>query len=243
MFKKIAISSLVFAGSLFSADVFVAAAANVSNPIKELEVEFKKKHPGVSLEINFGASGKFNAQIKEGASYDVFLSADMAKAQDLEASGQAVTKTIKYAVGKVAVFSKKGIKSLEEVANRDCISIANPATAPYGEASVAALKKANLWEKVEKKVVQADSISGVTTAALEACDVGFMAGSAVYADKLKGYKEGEHYFFLDASLHAPIEQGIVLLKHGENNEKAKSFYDFILSAEAKAVFARFGYGQ
>ena len=121
------------------------------------------------------------------------------------------------------------------------IAIANPKTAPYGTASIEAFKNAQLFEKVEPKLVQGDSISQALQFSITAADVGFVNASAFYSDKMKAYKKGVQWVDVDPKLYTPIAQGIVLLKQAENNAEAKAFYDFILSAKAKAIFKNYGY--
>ena len=134
-------------------------------------------------------------------------------------------------------------KSIALVANKSIekIAIANPKTAPYGTASIEALKNANILDKVESKFVYAESISQAVTYAITAADVGFIAKSSLYDEKMSQYKENINWISVDPKLYTPIDQGIVILNRAKDNKEAKAFYDFILSDNAKKIFIDFGY--
>ena len=132
-------------------------------------------------------------------------------------------------------------KGIAAVKGLKAISIANPATAPYGRASVEALKNAKIYDEVEKNIVWTQKISETLSQALSAADVGFIAASALYDPKMAQYKQGVNYAFVDASLYTPIDQGVVLTKRAENNAEARAFYEFILGDKAREIFKKFGY--
>lgn len=134
-------------------------------------------------------------------------------------------------------------KGIALVANKDIekIAIANPKTAPYGTAAIEALKNANILDKVESKFVYAESISQAVTYAMTAADVGFIAKSSLYDEKMSQYKENINWISVDPKLYTPIDQGIVILNRAKDNKEAKAFYDFILSDNAKKIFIDFGY--
>lgn len=126
-------------------------------------------------------------------------------------------------------------KGIALLANKDIekIAIANPKTAPYGTAAIEALKNANILDKVESKFVYAESISQAVTYAMTAADVGFIAKSSLYDEKMSQYKENINWISVDPKLYTPIDQGIVILNRAKDNKEAKAFYDFILSDNAK----------
>jgi len=172
------------------------------------------------------------------------MAADMGFAQKAYDTGFAVAAPKVYAQGAVAIFSIRDVdfkKGIEVVRGLKAISIANPETAPYGKASIEALKNAKLYDEVEKNIVYAQKISETLSQALSASDVGFIAASALFSEKMAKYKEGTNYIFVPQKLYTPIDQGIVLLKHAENNADAKAFYEFILGDKAKEIFKKFGY--
>lgn len=243
---KVFLASVVLSASLLAGEISVAVAANLSDVIEVFKAEFAKTNPTTKVNTTLGASGKFTTQIKAGAPFDLFLSADMGFPENLYAEKIAVTKPVVYASGALAMVSTKGLDLSKGIAvledpKVEKVAIANPKTAPYGTASIEAFKNAKVFEKVEPKLVQGDSIGQALQFSLTAADVGFVNASAFYSDKMKMYKEGKDWVNVDPKLYTPIAQGVVLLKQAENNAEAKAFYDFVLSPKAKEIFKNYGY--
>ena len=244
--KKIILALAILCSTVFAGTINVAVAANVSYAINELIAQFNKTNPDTKVEVVLGASGKFTTQIQNGAPFDIFLSADMKFPETLEKENLTSTKPVIYAQGSLAMLSIKPLdfsKGIALVTNKSIekIAIANPKTAPYGTAAIEALKNANLLEKIENKFVYAESISQAVTYAITAADVGFIAKSSLYDEKMSKYKENINWISIDPKLYTPIDQGIVVLKRAKNNKEAHAFYNFILSKEAKDIFLKFGY--
>ena len=244
--KKIILALALLASSIFANTITVAVAANVSYAINELVAEFNKTNPDTKVQVTLGSSGKFTAQIESGAPFDVFMSADMKFPKSLFEKGLATTEPALYAQGSLAMLSSKeldfskGINLITD-ANIAKIAVANPKTAPYGTAAVEAMKNANVLDKVESKFVYAESISQAVTYATTAADVGFIAKSSLYDEKMAKYKENINWVSVDPSLYTAIDQGIVVLKNTKEEASAKAFYDFILGEKAKEIFIKFGY--
>ncbi|MFY9075710.1 molybdate ABC transporter substrate-binding protein [Malaciobacter mytili] len=246
MFRKLILSSAILASSLFGGDINVAVAANVSYAIDDLKKEFNKLYPNTNVKVTLGSSGKLTAQIKNGAPYDLFMAANMKYPETLFNEDYAVTRPLVYAQGSLAYLSSqkqdfsKGIALITQE-NIKKIAIANPKTAPYGKASVEAMKNAKVYESVEKKLVFAESISQTVTYALTATDIGFIAKSSLYSPQMSKFKQGVNWYSVDSKLYTPINQGIVILKKAQSNSEAAAFYSFILSKKAKKIFEDFGY--
>lgn len=243
--KKILLLLAFFAYG-FSAELNIAAAANVTYAFDDIKAEFAKTHPNDVLNVSLGSSGKLVAQVKNGAPFDVFMAANMKFAQTLFDDKFAVTEPKIYARGKVAMLSIRGFdlsKGLDILKDEKVktIIIANPKTAPYGTASVEAFKKAGIYDAIKDKIIEANSIGDALSQTLNAGDVGFIAASSMYSPKMTQYKEGKDFVLVSSELYTPIDQGMVLLKHGENSKLAKDFYEFILSDEGKAIFKKYGY--
>lgn len=245
--KKTFFSILVVALAAFSlnaGEINVFAAANVTYAFDELKAEFAKTNPDTKVNVNLGASGALSTQIKNGANADIFMAANMKFVQDLYDTKFAVTEPIVYAQGALALFSvrdidfRKGIKAVEGL---KAVAIALPDAAPYGKASIEALKNDGIYEKVEKNIVFTKSIGEALSSAMAAADAGFIAASAMYDPKMAEYKEGKNFILIDQKLYKPIDQGMVILKKGENNAEVQAFYDFIKSDRAKMIFRKFGY--
>ncbi len=233
----------IIANFIFASEVKVALAANVSYAFDELVQVFTKKYPHVKITPIISGSGSLNAQIKNGAPYDIFMSANMKYPQDLHVAKMTAFRPIVYAKGKLAFVSKK-IQNLQDIKillGKDVksIAVANPTLAPYGQATIEALKNFGIYKDVKGKIIYGQSIAQTLTYALKVTSVGFVASSALYSPKLKGVKL--FYKQVDEKFYTPIKQGIILLKRASKNSDAKAFYDFILSKRAKEIFKKYGY--
>ena len=232
--------------SLFAGEITIAVAANVSYAIDELKAEFAKSNPDTKVRVTLGGSGKLTAQIKNGAPYGLFMSANMKYPQALYDDKMAITKPVVYAQGALAYLSvkkldfSKGIALLRDE-KIEKIAVANPKTAPYGKAAEEAMKNAKIYDDVKSKFVYGESISQTVSYAVIAADIGIIAKSSLYSSKMAEYKENVNWASVDPALYTPIKQGIVLLKYGEDNEEYRAFYDFILSDKAKVILKKYGY--
>jgi len=243
---KLLIIILILSTYSMAGTIQIAVAANVSYAIYDLKKEFNKLYPDTKVKVILGSSGKLTAQIKHGAPYQLFMSANMKYPEALYKEKVAVTKPLVYAQGTLAYLSNKpqdfsNGMALTKDDNIKKIAIANPKTAPYGKAAVEAMKNASVYEDVKNKFVFAESISQTVSYTVTATDIGFIAKSSLYSPKMKQYKEGIHWAQVDPKLYTPIKQGIVILKKGEENFEVKAFYDFILSPAAQKILRDFGY--
>lgn len=246
MLKRVFLGLMVLSMSLFAGQINIAVAANVSYAIGDLIKEFNKTNPDTEVLVTLGSSGKLTAQIKNGAPYHLFMAANMKFPKSLYDDNMAITKPIVYAQGSLAILSAKEMnfeKGIDVITQKQIskIAIANPKTAPYGAAAVEAIKNAKLYDSVESKFVYAESISQAVSYAITAADIGFIAKSSLYSDKMSMYKENINWVSVDSSLYTPIDQGIVLTNVAKENTEAKAFYEFILSQKAKEIFKEYGY--
>ena len=244
--KKIILALMVLCSCIFAGEIKVAAAANVSYAMDKLVAEFNKTNPDTKVLVTLGSSGKFVTQIENGAPFDIFMAADMKFPQTSFEENLTLNKPVLYAQGSIAILSsreldlKKGMDLLKEKSISK-IALANPKTAPYGVAAIEAIKNAKVFDDVENKFVYAETISQVITYTTTAADIGFIAKSSMYDEKMTKYKENINWIEVDPKLYTPIDQGIVILKNGKDNKEVKAFYDFILSNSAKKIFTDYGY--
>ena len=244
--KKLFILFLILNIFSFASTITIAVATNVSYAIKELTASFTKLHPNIKVHTILGSSGKLTAQIEHHAPYGLFMSANMFYPYRLYKKGFAMGKPMVYAQGELALFSSKkrdfslGLKLLTQK-NIKRIAIANPKTAPYGEATKEALQKVKLYNLLKPKFVYAESISQTLSYARMATNIGIVAKSSLFSKQMKRYKRGIHWKEIDEKIYTPISQGIVLLKNCKNKKKYQKFYDFILSNKAKDILLKYGY--
>ena len=242
MLKKI-ILVLFLSASLFSSTITIAVSANVSYAIKALVKEFNKLYPDVKVRVILGGSGKLVAQIRNDAPYGLFMSANMDYPEALYKDGIALQKPLVYTQGSLAYLSRKKLdfSHISKLLKSDRIrkiAVANPKTAPYGRATIEALKNMGIYEDIKQKFVYSESISQTVSYAMMATDIGFVAKSSLYSSKMLRFKRDENWVEVDSILYTPIKQGVVILRQDKN---IKLFYDFILSTEAKEIFKDFGY--
>ena len=241
--KKSVFIILFFSISLFANTINIAVASNVIYAIDELKKEFHKQHPDIDVRATLGSSGKLTAQIKNGAPYMLFMSANMKYPNSLYKDGIAVTKPVIYAQGVLAYFSVKphdfsdGMKLVKNP-KISKIAVANPKSAPYGIAAFEAMKNGGVLDEVKHKFIYGESVSQTISYAMIAADMGFVAKSALYSPKMKRYKKGKNWEEVSLSLYKPINQGVVILK---DTKEVRTFYDFLLSKKAKKIFLDFGY--
>jgi len=237
---------MIVCSNIFAGKINVAAASNINSVMEELIKEFNKTNPNIQVSVTLGSSGKLSTQIKNGAPYNIFMSANMEFPQALYDENIAFTKPIIYAQGALAMISTKELNFKEglHLLKNDSISkiaIANPKTAPYGVSTIEALQNAKIYDEIKNKFIYAESISQVVSYTMIASDIGIIAKSSLYDENMKKYKENINWISIDSSLYTPINQGIVMINNSKENVEVKAFYDFILSDYAKEIFKKFGY--
>ena len=239
-----ALFSVLTAASVLADEVQVAVAANFMAPMKQIALTFEKE-TGHKTQLISGATGKFYAQITQGAPFEVLLSADDETPRALETAGLAVLGTrFTYATGKLVLWSAQAglVDAQGEVLKKGGFSrlaIAAPKIAPYGAAAVETIAKLGLTTSLTPKLVTGETIgqtfSFVSTGNAE---LGFVALSQIYeGGKIKS---GSAWIVPD-KLHSPILQDAVLLTKGKDNPAALALLAFLKSDKARAVIRSFGY--
>ena len=228
---------------LFADTINIAVAANVSYAIEDIKRAFTKVHPEIKVNVILGGSGKLTAQIRHGAPYGLFMSANMIYPQALYDAKIAIKAPVVYAQGALAYLSvhpqdfSQPMQLLKDKKIRR-IAIANPKTAPYGVAAVEALKNAKVYKAVRSKFVYGESITQTVAYTVNAADIGIVAKSSLYSAAMHSYKEGVHWASVNPTLYQAIEQGVVLINA---NKSYQAFYNFVLSKEAAGIFKHYGY--
>jgi molybdate transport system substrate-binding protein len=236
---------LFWTAPAFAQNLKVAVAANLQSVINVLGQDFKQK-TGIQIEPIVGSSGNLTTQIRNGAPYDVFLSADMNFPETLFKEGFSANKPVVYAQGSLIICSNQdiGFENWERVLMTERIkkiAIANPAIAPYGKAAQETLKDKGILNNITPKIVYGESISQVNTyITTGVAEVGFTTQALVKdpANKTKLY-----WKVIDPKTYSPIEQGMVVVKRANANPAAEKFYEYILSPAARAIFEEFGYHE
>ena len=227
--------------------VTVAVASNLKPAFEEIYKDFSKLNPqSQNMRIVYGSSGNLASQMKQGAPYELFISADESYPLRLAANGITRDQGVVYAFGHLALITNtdarlalssdsESIKAMLKNAKK--IVIANPELAPYGKASVEYLKAIKLWDELQGKLVFAENISIATVyVSTGAVKVGFTALSLAKSSELATTIQ---YIALPDDLYVPIQQRMALKKGA--SPAALKLYDYLQSPAARQVLVKNGY--
>lgn len=240
---------LVIASTLFwvaaqAGEVTVAIAANFTAPMQKIAKAFEQD-TGHKAQLAFGATGKFYAQIKNGAPFAVLLAADDETPARLEKEGLAVAGTrFTYATGRLALWSKQAnvVDDKGEVLRSsgfNKLAIADPKLAPYGIAAMDVIHKMGVQANVTQKLVQGESIGQTYQfVSTENAQLGFVALSQISID---GRITQGSAWVVPQHLHTPLKQEAVLLNAGKDNAAANALLKYLQGDTAKAIITRYGY--
>jgi len=238
------ICSLLLSQGAGAEEVQLAVAANFTAPMQKIAAEFEKDS-GHKAKLMFGATGKFYAQITNGAPFEVFLSADDETPARLERDGLAVAGSrFTYATGRLVLWSAREgyVDDRGEVLKKGDfrhLSIANPRTAPYGAAAVQTLNKLGLLPALEPRFVQGENIAQTHSFIVSGnAELGFIAMSQVFRDGKPGAGSA---WLVPANLHEPIRQDAVLLTKGQSNPAAAALLKYLKGDKARSIIKSFGY--
>ena len=242
-------SGAVVCATAKAEEVTVAVAANFTAPMQKIAQAFEQDTGHKAL-LAFGATGKFYAQIKNGAPFAVLLSADDETPARLEKEGVAIAGTrFTYAIGRLALWSKnpllvddKGQVLLSNTTDKNSfkkLAIADPKLAPYGAAAMEVLDRMGALAKVRPKLVQADSIGQALQFVMtENAELGFVALSQISID---GRITQGSAWVVPQNLYTPLKQEAVLLPLGKNNAAALALMKYMRTDRAQAIIRAYGY--
>jgi molybdate transport system substrate-binding protein len=226
-------------------EVQLAVAANFTAPMKEIAAQFEKD-TGHKVQAAFGSTGKFYAQIQNGAPFDILLAADDETPAKLEKEGAAVAHSrFTYAIGKLVLWSAQPgyVDDKGEVLKKGSyahLAIANPKLAPYGAAAVEVLKRRNLFDSLAPKFVQGENIAQAHQFVVSgAAPLGFVAMSQVLEN---GKLKSGSAWYIPADMYTPIRQDAVVLMRGKGKPAADAFLAYLKGDKAKTVIRAYGYG-
>ena len=225
-------------------EVSVAVAANFTAPMQQIAADFEKAS-GHKIVASYGSTGKFYAQIKNGAPFELLLAADDETPARLIKENAAVAGSqFTYAIGKLVLWSAKSavVDDKGEVLKKggfDHISLANPKLAPYGAAGVEVMKALGAYDALQPKIVSAENI----TQAYQFVSSGnALLGFVALSQVLKDGKIDGSAWIVPAHLYAPIRQDVVMLEKGRGKPAAEALAKYLKGDKAKAVIKSFGYG-
>jgi molybdate transport system substrate-binding protein len=225
----------------------VAAAADLQFALVEVADAFRRE-TGKQVKLTFGSSGNFTRQIRQGAPYEMFFSADEAFVVDLARGGFARDEGSLYAVGRIVLIVRRGspLKAEGDLADLKAalgdgrlkkFAIASPQHAPYGRRAEEALRHAGLWEAIKDKLVLGENVAQAAQFATSGnAQGGIIAYSLALSPSVSAL--GAHSLIPEA-WHQPLRQRVALLKN--SGPTAQHFYAFVQEKAARAILRRFGF--
>ncbi|MGA3092544.1 MAG: molybdate ABC transporter substrate-binding protein [Terriglobales bacterium] len=246
--NKLLAPLLLLAASFATAQqLTIAAAADMSAALPQLADTYTKK-TGQPVKLSFGASGNLTNQIRNGAPFDVFFSADEQYPEQLIAEDLAQKETLyRYAVGRVVLWvpndsvldlTRQGINALLDPSVKK-ISIANPATAPYGRAAEAALRHFKIYDRISARLVVGENIAQAAQFVESGnAQVGLIALSHALAPAMK---DKGRYWVVPLDAYPTLNQAAVVLSKSKQQEASRRFLDFLRSPEASALLTGYGF--
>lgn len=238
----------VLAAGASAAEIAVAAAADLKFALDELVREYHERTPDTTIQVTYGSSGSFYAQLQNQAPFDLYFSADVEYPRKLAAGGHALDDAVfLYAVGRIVVWVPNaspidvaglGIQSLLAPTVRK-IAIANPRHAPYGVAALAAMKGLGVFSQSEPKLVFGENIAQTAQFVQSgAADIGIIALALSIAPQMRG---AGRYWEIPLDAYPAMEQGGMIAKWTKDAPAARSFRDFALGPHGREVLRRYGF--
>lgn len=227
-------------GRAQAAEVVVSAAASLTNAFNELKPLFEKQHPGLVIHCNYAASGALFRQIQEGAPADVFASADQANMDKAVAAGvvDAASRRDFVRNSLVLIVPRGGKRpaSLKDLTKFGRIAVGAPASVPAGRYAQEALQKAGLWDRLQAQFIFGNNVRQVLSYVAQGeVDAGF-----VYATDARQQAAAVDVV-MTVPGHTPVLYPIAVVSTGKNPAMGQAFLDFVLTPEAGAVLARYGF--
>lgn len=237
-------TALLLAGVAHADEVSVAVAANFTAPMQKIAVQFEKD-TGHKAVLSFGATGKFYAQIANGAPFGILLAADDSTPEKIAKEGRGVDASrFTYAIGQLVLWSKQagyvdGEGKVLRTGDWRHLAVANPKLAPYGLAAMQTMDKLGVTAQVTPKIVLGENIGQTYQfAASGNAQLGFVALSQVMEDSK--LREGSAWI-VPGQLHAPIRQDAIVLNAARDNAAATALMKYLQGDKARAIIQSYGY--
>lgn len=248
MFRKLVLflSTLALAACASAQELKVAAAADLDVAMKKVAAAFEKQ-TGIQLKITYGSSGHFFAEIRNGAPFDVFLSADRSYPETLESFGKTDKGPTIYALGKLVLWVSNRVAANPSPGNFNIltsgavskVAIANPEHAPYGRAAVAALDHYKVYDQVKPKLVLGENVSQTAQFAESGnAEAALIPWSLAMSESMK---QRGRFVLIPQDSYPPLYQAAVVLHSSQYKAQAHRFVDFLRSSTAQKILLESGF--
>lgn len=227
------------------ADARVAVAANFTGVARELAADYAQES-GHTIRISSGSTGMLQAQVRNGAPFDLLLAADAATPRQLVSDHLADGASLHdYAIGRLVLWapdrdlSSDGEKMLRHE-SLERMAIANPALAPYGVGARETLQHVGRWDALQARLLVGENASQATQFVASGASPQGLLPRSLVLELVRQGKEGTPWL-VPAEWHAPIVQTAVLLHHGRGNTAAIGFLRYLRGERARARIREAGY--
>ncbi|QYK68659.1 molybdate ABC transporter substrate-binding protein [Paenibacillus sp. S02] len=225
-------------------ELTISAAASLTDALKEIQHSYESTHTGIKLNFNFGGSGALEKQIEQGAPSDLFLSASTKNMKSLVDQQLIDTKKQKTWLTNelVAVIPADGtmnIASVTDLTKKEVkkVAIGIPESVPAGNYAQEALTKAELWDTLQSKLVQAKDVRQV----LQYVETGNADVGFVYKTDALTSQKAKIAFEVDPKTYSPVEYPIGIVKASKHIQEAEDFYAYLQSQESLNIMAKYGF--
>lgn len=225
----------------------IAAASDLRFALDEALLPFRAAQRGATIDVVYGASGKLATQLRNGAPFDVFMSADIDFARELHDAGLTLAPPRVYAIGRLAAWSadadlgRLALPALVRDARVKRFAIANPEHAPYGQRAMQALRSQGLEADAKPKLVLGDNVSQAAAFIDSgAAQAGLIAHSLVLSPALTG--KGA-WTLIPQPWHAPLEQAFVVSRRAADNPLAAALVRHLDAQPTRELLQRHGFAQ
>lgn len=223
--------------------VSVFAAASLADSLNEIAAGYEKAN-GTKVMFNFAASSFLERQIEEGASADIFFSADEARMDALQRKGLIAPETRKSHLSNTLVVvvtsdSQLPIGSVADLTNKvfKRVALADPQTVPAGIYARKYFQQTKLWPQIEAKVVPTDNVR----AALSAVESGNVEAGVVYKTDAAISSKVRIAYEVPRGEGPFISYPLAVLKDAPHPEAARLFLKYLTSVPSDEIFRKFGF--
>lgn len=232
---------LAYAPAFGKVTLVAAVATNAGAAFEEMAVVFERSS-GVKVSLSAGATGLLARQLREGAPFDVFVSADMGTVETLARESLLTSSSVQsYARGTLCLWrapeAGRRRQTIDDLvtskADRLRIAIANPETAPFGAAAKQALQRLGVWDRLLPRIIIAENV----TAAMNMARTGNVDAALVALSAVGDASEGA--VVVPPALYAPIVQGMAVTYATRHRAEATAFCHFVRGAQGRAILLKY----
>jgi molybdate transport system substrate-binding protein len=240
--------SMILATAVLALDkpveLSVSAAASLKDVLLDIQKSYEQKESKIKIVYNFGSSGALQAQIEQGVPCDLFISAALKQADDLERKGLFRKGTRKNLLMNQLVLivpldAKSDIQSFVDLASDNArkIGIGEPASVPAGQYALEVFKYLGIWERIQGKTVLGTNVRTVLTYV----ETGNVDAGVVYKTDALISDKVKVVAVAGPETHQPIIYPAAVLSGADHPKEATKFLAYLSGKEARSIFEKYGF--